>query len=156
MKKQLSRILALGVLATTLHGCGENDCGGNCNQVFPEVNFKIVNAGGANLLCGPAKTLHSGQVEIKSNEGGALVNATKNFNGDSTSANTGIVFVAQLNTQYYLFVNNIRTDSFQVSYRRFDASECCQAYNTITELRLNGNITSYTYPENTAAVNVIR
>ena len=44
MKKQLSRILALGVLATTLHGCGENDCGGNCNQVFPEVNFKIVNA----------------------------------------------------------------------------------------------------------------
>jgi hypothetical protein len=156
MKKLMFPILTCSLLALSIAGCGENDCGGNCNQVFPEVNFKIVNAGGANLLCGPAKVLHSGQVDVRSLEGGTLVNATKNFNGDSTSANTGIVFVAQLNTQYYLYVNNIRTDSFQVSYQRFDPSECCQAYHTITELKWNGITTAYTYPGNTTAIAIIR
>lgn len=155
MKKNYWSGLVLGIMLLG-SGCGKNTCDGACDPIFPEVSFRIVNSAGQNLLCGPAKVLHSGQVRVTFNESGTLREAPQVFSGDSTAVSTGLTFVTQLAAEYYLEVNGVRTDTFQVAYRRMDASECCQAYNTITELRLNGAVTSYTFPGSTTPVDVIR
>ncbi len=140
MKNRFLPIIALlGISSLLFLSCGKNECDSNCDAVFPEVHFKIVNSTGQNLTCGPNKLYSSEKVAIKSYENAVLVDATKAYAGDSSQASTGLVFVpASLSTQYYLYLNNVRTDSFQLSYQvNQGKSDCCPTFNSITSIKLN-------------------
>ena len=142
------------VCATTLlfsvifFSCGKNECDSNCDSIFPEINFKIVNSSGQNLTCGPNKIYSSDKIAVRSLIQNVLVDAEKVFSGDSSSAATGILFVpASLSSQYYLYINNIKTDSFQLSFQLQEGkTECCPSFYKTTSVKLNN--TAVTIPFN--------
>ncbi len=135
----------LVVIATALltccipFACGKNECNSNCDSFFPEISFKIVNSSGQNLTCGPNKIYTSDKISIRSYVQNVLADADKAYSGDSTSAATGILFVpASLSSQYYLYINNIKTDSFQLAFQLKEGkTECCPSFYQTTSLQLN-------------------
>ncbi len=143
MKNRLLPFIALFGISTLLFlSCGKNLCDSNCDAIIPEVYFKIVNASGQNLTCGPNKIYSSEKLAIKSYVNTVLTDATKAYVGDSTQASTGLVFVpASLSTQYYLYLNNVRTDSFQLTYQMLDGkSDCCPGFYSISSIKLNNGV----------------
>lgn len=152
------KYLSLIFFVFIIFSCGKNDCDAACDPVLPPVNFKIVNASGQNLVSGPNKIYSLIQINIRSFVGGTLTTDSLSFNGDTTLAATPLVFTATSNKpQYFLYINNIKRDSFQVSYQIKDGkAECCPQFTAITELKLNNVVTSYISPGNNTPVNVVK
>lgn len=138
-------------------GCA-NTCDSTCDLIFPEVSFKIVNGADENLIAGPNKIYTSNRIKIKSLIGNNLTDATIFYVGDSTQASGAINFSASsLSDTYFLYVDDVKTDSFQVTYQSFEGkSDCCPAYNTITSLKLNNVSTNYVFPGNSTPVKVVQ
>lgn len=137
----------------------DSDCAGVCTPIYPDVVFRIVNSGGQNLVSGPSKAYTSDKISIKYLASGVLTNeAFTGFNGDSTLASTSLVFnTSALSSQYYLYINNVKTDSFQVVYQpNAPADDCCPGYNSITSLKLNNVNTTYVAPNPPAPVSVVK
>lgn len=137
MKQVFFSMLAVSLF---LSSCNNKGCDTvSCDGIFPDITFKIVNSSGQNLTCGPNKIYTSDKFQVKTFFGGNYFDQPKTFNGDSTQAATPIVFSASgLSSQYFLFINNIKTDSFQVTYDAFPGrSDCCPSFNKITQIKLN-------------------
>ncbi len=137
----------------------DSDCAGVCTPIYPDVVFRIMNSSGQNLVSGPSKAYTSDKISIKYLASGVLTNeAFTGFNGDSTLASTSLVFnTAALSNQYYLYINNVKTDSFQVVYQsNAPSSDCCPGYNGITTLKLNNVNTTYVAPNPPAPVSVVK
>lgn len=137
------------VFAAIASSCSNSACDTvSCAAIFPAINFKIVNSSGQNLTCGPNKIYTSDKYQVKIFAGGVFYEQIKSFDGDSTLASTGIVYTASsLSDKYYLFINNVKTDSFLVSYGVSQSnSDCCPSTNQISQIKLN--TTAVTIPFN--------
>ncbi len=142
------KIFFTATVMLLLLSCNEkNECSGNCDTVFPELIFKIVNSGDQNLTCGPNKIYTSDKIQFKSVLSGTLTDEAKTFSGDSTSAATGIVLITSgLSSQYYLYLNNVKTDSLQFTYQTFAGkTECCSNYHRVTQVKLNNALITSPY-----------
>lgn len=158
--KLVKLLFAATVMSTFFLSCNKGDeCDGGCDPINPEVKFMIVNSANKNLMCGPDKAYYLKQIEVKSLVGGTLTNSAVYFDGvDSTTAQTGLAFIASLNDKYYLYVDGIVTDSMEIAYRFGNPARknCCPLYNSITSLKLNTVTTSYVYPDNTSSVTIVK
>jgi hypothetical protein len=126
------------------YSCGKNSCDTVCDVPYPEIIFTIENNIGQNLASGTNKIYTSDKIKIKYLEGGVLTETEKKYTSNDTgttsiSNSTGILFLpASLSSQYYLYINNVKTDSFQLAYQKFDGkTECCPAYYKSSSLKLN-------------------
>lgn len=144
MKNKTLFIAVLALSSSFFLSCGKNECDSNCDSIYPEIIFKIVNGSGQNLTCGPNKIYTSDKIAVKSYIQNVLTNAEKAFAGDSTVATTGLVFVpADLSSQYYLYINNIRTDSFQLGFQFQEGkTECCPSFYKNVSVKLNNTVVS--------------
>ena len=151
VKKLIPPIVSIICIFTFIHySCGKPSCGSTCNNVFPEITFKIVNTSGQNLVCGPNKIFNTNRVQIKAVIMGILTDMEKTFTGDTTLATSQVLFITgSVSNQYYLYLNNIKTDSFQVTYlSNYGKSDCCPDYYTISQIKLNNSVV--TVPFNVA------
>jgi hypothetical protein len=153
MIKRIGLLVMVGIIGS----CGKNECSVNCALIFPELYFKIVNSAGTNLVCGPGKIYNLSDIKVRSNVANVLVTDSITLNGDASNSQTAIALITNnLSAKYLIYVNNIKTDSFQCSYQTLPAQDCCPQYNTITQVNLNNVATAYKYPGNTAPVNVVK
>ncbi len=149
----------IGILSVILFvSCGKNECDSNCDPLLPIVNFKIVNSSGQNLVSGANKIYNLNQIAIKEIVNNVLVTDSIGFNGDGNLATTPLSFAANSGiSQYYLYINNAKTDSFQVSYQLTEGkTSCCPSFTALTALKLNNVATSYTYPGNATPFNIVK
>lgn len=158
MKKIVTGMM-VGIVLLLIHSCGKNDCNGNCYPVVPTVKFRIVNSSGVNLLCGPGKTYTSDQVKVMFRPPGASVDSSiyMRFYDDSAYTTSGLSFPSNIVEKFYLYINNVKTDSFQVSYQFNEPQQsCCPGYTSISQLKLNNTVTTFVNPGNVPPVDVVK
>jgi hypothetical protein len=159
MRKLIPALSLFSALLLSSCAGSDLDCSGLCQQIYPDIVFKIVNSTGQNLVAGPNKLYTSDKIAIKSLINGVLVNENYyGFSGDSTQAATSLLFTASsVSSQYYLYINNVKTDSLQIVYKdNLPANDCCADFYSITSLKLNNVNTTYIYPNGPGPLNIVK
>ncbi|MFT3844401.1 MAG: hypothetical protein QM725_05065 [Lacibacter sp.] len=141
-------VLIVGT-AYLINGCGKSCKGVDCpNLNIAVFMFRITNNSGKDLLIGPAKIYDTTQLKItaKNKQTGTLQNVPPNFYTTGDTSLTTTFSVSNVNTVYYLSLNNVVTDSMFFTYK-YLVDDCCdRSYYYMNRFNTTDLTTTVTLP----------